>query len=157
MMTLEEMSARALTRGPGYPAIEWEKRWINWEEMRQIAERVNNLIEASGADPRASVAMVPRNRPNALAALVALCAAGRNVSMIHVYQSQPGVIRDILRLKPAVVIIGAEDFAEEIKSVSMPAGHRRDCTHGDGCRGGSRMRALNRRSVRRLAGRKSTY
>lgn len=121
-MTLEEMSARALARGPRYPAIEWEKRWISWEEMRQIADRVNDLIEASGAHPLAPVAMVPRNRPNALAALIGLNAAGRNVSMIHVYQSAPGVIRDILRLKPAVVIIGAEDFAEEIKSVLREQG-----------------------------------
>ena len=76
MTTLEELSARALARGPGYPAIEWEKRWINWEEMRRIADRVNDLVAASGADPRAPVAMVPRNRPNALAALLGLIAAG---------------------------------------------------------------------------------
>ncbi len=122
MTTLEELSARALARGPGYPAIEWEKRWINWEEMRQIADRVNDLVAASGADPRAPVAMVPRNRPNALAALLGLNATGRNISMIHVYQTPPGIIRDILRLRPAVVIIGAEDFAEEIKSVLREQG-----------------------------------
>jgi len=122
MTTLEEMSARALARGPGCPAIEWEKRWIDWEEMRQIAYRVNDLVAASGADPRAPVAMVPRNRPNALAALLGLNATGRTISMIHVYQTPPGIIRDILRLKPAVVIIGAEDFAEEIKSVLREQG-----------------------------------
>jgi long-chain acyl-CoA synthetase len=122
MTTLQEMSERALARGAGYPAIEWEKRWINWEEMRHVAGCVNALVAASRADPRAPVAMVPRNRPNALAALLGLIATGRNISMIHVYQTPPGVIRDILRLKPAVVIIAAEDFAEEIRAVLREQG-----------------------------------
>src|SRR5262249_10299557 len=101
MSVLQEITAQALTRGAEYPAVEWEGRWIYWDEMRRVAERVRALVDASGADPRARVAMLPRSRPGPVAALLGLIAAGRNISMIHVYQSPEGVARDIARLKPA--------------------------------------------------------
>ena len=108
MSTLEELSVTALSRGPAQ-AVEYEKRWISWDEMRQVADRVNGLIDASGADPRAPVALIPRNRPSALAALLGLIARGRHIRMVHVYQSPAGLVRDIVRLKPAVVVGAAED------------------------------------------------
>ena len=76
MSTLEELSVTALSRGPAQ-AVEYEKRWIRWDEMRRVADEVNALIDASGADPRAPVALIPRNRPSALAALLGLIARGR--------------------------------------------------------------------------------
>jgi acyl-CoA synthetase (AMP-forming)/AMP-acid ligase II len=122
MSSLEEMSARALSRGATYPALEWEQRWVNWEEMRQVADRMNALIDASGADTRAPVAMLARNRPAAVAALIGLIARGRDIRMIHVYQSPAGIARDIIRLKPAVVLGADEDLSDEVCSVLRERG-----------------------------------
>lgn len=117
MSSLQDMSAQALARGPAYPALEWEGRWIDWSEMRQVAERVRLLLEASGAGPGARVALLPRNRPAAVAALLGLIAAGRNICMVHVYQSPSGIARDIVRLKPAVVLGTPEDLSDEVIAV----------------------------------------
>ncbi|TAL03863.1 MAG: long-chain fatty acid--CoA ligase, partial [Rhodospirillaceae bacterium] len=122
MSSLEEISTRALARDPSQPVIEYEKRWITWGEMRQVADRINNLIDASGADPRAPIALLPRNRPAALAALVGLTARGRSISMIHVYQSPAGVARDIDRLKPAVLVASAEDMSDEVRAALKSLG-----------------------------------
>jgi long-chain acyl-CoA synthetase len=122
MSSLEELAAHALARGASYPAIEWEKRWVNWEEMRRIADGVNYLLEASGADRCSPIALVPRNRPVALAALVGLIAGGRHIRMIHAYQSTAGIARDIIRLKPAVVVALDDDFSEEVRSVLAARG-----------------------------------
>ena len=111
------MSTRALTGDPAQPIIEYHERWIGWGEMRQVADRVNSLIDASGADPKARVALVPRNRPHSLAALLGLIARARHISMIHVYQAPIGIARDIVRLKPAVVVAAAEDMTDEVRSV----------------------------------------
>jgi long-chain acyl-CoA synthetase len=122
MNSLEDMSARALTRDAAYPALEWEGRWYGWGELRQVADRVRELLEASGADPAARVALLPRNRPEAVAAMFALIAAGRNIRMIHVYQSPAGIVRDILGCRPAVVVGMAEDFSEELVAAMRAQG-----------------------------------
>lgn len=115
--SLQDMTARALARGKAFPALEWEGRWIDWAEMREAAERVRRLLEASGADPWAQIALLPRNRPAAVAALLGLIAAGRNISMVHVYQSPSGIARDIVRLKPAVVVGMVDDLPDGVVSV----------------------------------------
>ena len=122
MSTLEEMGMRALTREPSSPIIEYEGRWIGWGEMRQVADRVNALIDASGADPKAPVALVPRNRPHTLAALIGLITRGRHISMIHVYQAPVGIARDIAMIKPAVVVAAEEDISAEVRSVLKTRG-----------------------------------
>ncbi len=116
MSSLQEMSARALARGSAYPALEWEKRWVNWEQMRQVADSVTRLLQASGADPLAPVALLPRNRPAVIAALLGVIAAGRSIRMIHVYQTPAGIARDIVKLKPAAVLGTTEDFTEELQA-----------------------------------------
>ncbi len=114
MNTLEELSAQALAREASQPAIEYRKRWFGWGELRHVAERLWAHLEASGADPKAPIAFVPRNRPSAVAALLGLIAKGRNIRMIYAFQAPAGVARDIARLKPAVVLAAAEDFSEDV-------------------------------------------
>ena len=67
-MTLEELTARALSRAARLPAIEYDVRWFTWGQMRTVAERVWNILEAAGTPVGAPVAVVPRNRPSAVAA-----------------------------------------------------------------------------------------
>lgn len=114
MSMLEEMAARAFDRDPARPAIEFKKRWYTWGEMRRVAERINALIDASGADPKAPVAFVPRNRPSAAATLIGLIARGRNIRMIYAFQAPAGIARDIERLKPATVILMKQDVSDEV-------------------------------------------
>jgi long-chain acyl-CoA synthetase len=114
MSALEQLSARALAREPSQPAIEFQGRWLSWGEIRQVADQVGRLIEASGADSQTPVAFVPRNRPSAVAALLGLIAKSRSIRMIYVFQSAAGIARDIQRLKPAVVLAAAEDFSGEV-------------------------------------------
>src|SRR5438067_13269328 len=109
MSTLEEMAARMLDRDPALPVIEYQQAWITSGEMRRVAEQVNALIDASGADPKTPVAFVPRNRPGVLSALLGLVARRRHIRMIHVYQSPAGIARDVERLKPATVVATAAD------------------------------------------------
>src|SRR5262249_54786377 len=91
MSTLQELRLKTLTRGAVCPAIDGDKRWLSWADLRPVADRVNALVDSSGADPLAPVALVPRNRPSALAALVGLIAGSHNVRMVHVYQSPAGI------------------------------------------------------------------
>lgn len=122
MSDLQTMAASALLRGSDYPAVEWQSRWIYWDEMAQMSARMRQLVDASGAHPKAPVALLPRNRPAMIATLLGLVAAGRNISMIHVYQSAEGIARDIKQRKAAVVIGYQEDFPDELANVLRSEG-----------------------------------
>jgi long-chain acyl-CoA synthetase len=117
MMGLAQHCARALAREETQPAIEFEGRWLNWGDMRRVADQLHALLVACGAGPNAAVAFVPRNRPSALAALLGLVAAGRTIKMIYAFQSGAGIARDIQRLTPTVVVAAAGDYSPELLAV----------------------------------------
>jgi long-chain acyl-CoA synthetase len=115
--SLDTLCARALAREATLPAIEFQGRWIHWGEMRRVADRLAALIAASGADPRAPVALVARNRPSLIAALLGLVAMRRTVRMVYSYQSAAALARNVGRLNPAVIVAAREDYSEELLAV----------------------------------------
>lgn len=120
--SLAEMVQRALARDANLPAIEFEGRWHNWGEIRRDADRVTELLRASGIDDNAPVAFVPRNRPSSIAALLALLAIGRTVRMIYAFQSPQSIAREIVRLQPAAAILDAADIADPITETLVAEG-----------------------------------
>ena len=117
MDDLEQLSAAALARPAEQPAIEFQKRWISWGEMRRVGERVGDLIVASGAGPGARVAFVARNRPSALAALLGMIARRCTIRMIYPFQSATAIARDLDEIEPSVLVAAAEDYPETILAV----------------------------------------
>jgi acyl-coenzyme A synthetase/AMP-(fatty) acid ligase len=114
---LSLLTARALLREENRPAIEFEHRWFNWGQIRHVADRVGALIAASGAPQGAPVALVARNRPCAVAALLGLLAKGHTIRMIYAFQSPAAIARDVHRLQPAAVVAGASEFSDELRAV----------------------------------------
>jgi len=122
MRPLEEWCADALARPAGQPAIEFEGRWYSWGELRQLADGLGALLEASGASPHAPVALVPRNHPSAIAALLGLIARRRTVRMIYAFQSGASIARDLERVRPAILIAAAADCSEPVLTVLRAQG-----------------------------------
>lgn len=114
MTSLQQMAQGALTRDRERPAIEFAGEWINWGEFAEVAQQVRSLLSASGIAPGAPVAYIPRNRPNALAALLALIADGYTVRMIYAFQSAAGIAKDVVRLQPAALIADVDDLGSEL-------------------------------------------
>lgn len=117
MSTLEQLAARALARNASLPAIEFERHWYSWGDMRRLADRLHALIDASGAAEHAPVVLIPRNRPSAVAALIGLIAGRRTVRMLYAFQSATAIARDLQRMKPAVVVAANDDLSEEVQAV----------------------------------------
>lgn len=111
---LAEMVKRALARDPGTPAIEFAGRWHSWGDLRRQADRVNELLNASGIADDAPIAFVPRNRPSSVAALLALLAGRRTARMIYAFQSPEAIAREIIRLAVGAVIIDQKDVTDTI-------------------------------------------
>lgn len=117
MEGIQKLSELALARDASRPAIEFEKRWINWGDLRRVAERLGALLDATGVETHAPVAFVPRNRPSAIAAVLGLIAKGRSIRMLYAFQSPAALARDVARLKPAVIVAAAEDYSEDVLTV----------------------------------------
>ena len=122
MDDLDQLSAAALARPAQLPAIEFHKRWISWGEMRQVGERVGDLIVASGAGPGTRVAFVARNRPSALAAMVGMIARRCTIRMVYPFQSATAIARDLEGIEPSVLVAAAEDYSEAILAVLRAKG-----------------------------------
>jgi acyl-CoA synthetase (AMP-forming)/AMP-acid ligase II len=120
--SLETLCAQALARPPAQPVIEFQGEWRTWGEIRQVAERLAALIDASGAEAQAPIAFVARNRPSAIAALLGLIARGRTIRMLYAYQSGAALARDAERIRPAVLVAAREDFSDELICVLREQG-----------------------------------
>jgi long-chain acyl-CoA synthetase len=120
--SLETLSAHALQRPSAQPVIEFQGEWRTWGDMRRVAERLAALIDASGAPSQASIALVARNRPSAIAALLGLIAQGRTICMLYAYQAGAALARDVEQLRPALLVAAQEDFSDELVAVLRAQG-----------------------------------
>ncbi|WP_317929645.1 fatty acid--CoA ligase family protein [Halioxenophilus sp. WMMB6] len=114
MKTLQQLCAETLLRDVNRPVVEFEGNWFTWGEMRKVSEQLLALLTDSGVPDDAPVTFVPRNRPSALAALMALMSKGRNIHMLYAFQSPASLARQIEEQKPAVVVAGTNDFSPEV-------------------------------------------
>jgi len=120
--TLQELAERALRCDPARQAIEFEDRWYAWGELRRVADGVNGLLAASGIDAGGPVALISRNHPSVVAALLGLIAQGRTVRMVYAFQAPAGIVRDVARLQPAAFVLTARDLAPELATALAAEG-----------------------------------
>lgn len=122
MRPLDDWCAAALGRPPGQPAIEFEGQWTTWGTLRNIAARLDALIEASGAPAGARIAFVPRNHPSAIAALLGLLQKRRRVRMLYAFQSPTALAKEVAKLSPAVLVVDAHDASQALLEVLRQQG-----------------------------------
>lgn len=130
MRPLEDWCTEALARPAGQPAIEFEKRWYSWGELRRVADGVGALLDASGAAPGSTVAFVPRNHPAAIAALLGLLARRCTVRMIYAFQSPATIAGNLERLDAALFVAAADDCSDPVLAVLGARGIAGVALHG---------------------------
>ncbi|MFD2499750.1 AMP-binding protein [Rhizorhabdus histidinilytica] len=91
-------------------AIEFRGRWISWREVGRFADRLDTLLAAAGVAPGARIGLVARNRASHAAAMLALVAARRSISLVHPFLPAAALSAEIERLGAAALIADAEDW-----------------------------------------------
>lgn len=122
MSTLDQLSRRTLNRPPEQQAIEFEKRWHTWGDIRKVGDEVGRLLAQAGVSSGQTIAFVPRNRPAAVAAELGMIAERATICMIYAFQSATGIARDVGKSGAAAVIAGEEDFSPEVLAVIKEQG-----------------------------------
>ena len=122
MKSLAEICMDVLSLESARDAIEYEDRWYSWGELRQLAEQIWSALEVSGIGEGAPVTLVPRNRPSALTAFVALLAQGRTLRMVYAFQSPTAIAGAVERLNSPAVVMAEQDFTAEVRAVLAAKG-----------------------------------
>ena len=116
MRPLTELCAETLAIAPSRAAIEFDGIWYDWGTVQRLAAEMRALLAALGPGV-GTVSFVPRNRPSALAAFLAMLVDGRSVRMIYAFQSAPAIAAAIAQAGSAVVVMADEDFTLEAREV----------------------------------------
>jgi long-chain acyl-CoA synthetase len=122
MKSLAELCEQTLSIPPSRPAIEFEGTWHDWGAVQALARDIRLKLLASGAGARGPVIFAPRNRPSALAALLALLAEGRSVRMAYAFQSPAAIAAAVAGLDAPVAIMAEKDFTPEVRAVLAAKG-----------------------------------
>jgi long-chain acyl-CoA synthetase len=122
MKSLAELCEQTLAIAPSRPAIEFQGAWRDWGAVQALVQDVRRKLRESGAGERGPVIFAPRNRPSALAALLALLADGRSVRMVYAFQSPAAIAAAIARLDAPAAILAEEDCTPEVRAVLAAKG-----------------------------------
>jgi long-chain acyl-CoA synthetase len=121
MLVLERI-ADTLRRRPAVPALEFRGRWYDWVEMAQGADSACDVLDSRGARAGMRVALVARNRPGHVAALLGLLARGLRVQMVYAFQPAAQLAEDLRKLDVAGVLLDREDATGEVIEVLRARG-----------------------------------
>lgn len=89
-------------------AVWYSASWTTWGEISRLAAAIERACTELGLSPDAPIALVVRNRPNAMAAMLGAIANRRHPVMVSASQP-PQFVRDIAtRLGVAAVVLDEE-------------------------------------------------
>ncbi len=128
MESLSSHAARALARPAAARAIEFDGIWHSWGEMAACAAAITRHL--SGVAPGAIIALVSRNHPATIAALLGLIAHENSIAMVYGFQSPAGIARDLARIAPAAFVLTQADDAPEIRAECARQGIPAIALHG---------------------------
>jgi acyl-CoA synthetase (AMP-forming)/AMP-acid ligase II len=113
MSIISSLINGTLAIDPQAPALEFEKNWYSWGDLRRTIDAVEACLQTAGIGPEARIGVMVRNRPSSLAAVLGVVA--RNSCMVSINPLLPKerLNADLSGLHLPVVIGEASDLARE--------------------------------------------
>jgi acyl-CoA synthetase (AMP-forming)/AMP-acid ligase II len=121
-MTLAERLRATLGARPDGLAIDFDGAAFTWGQAAAVARAIDAVLADEGVPPGAAVGLIARNRPTHVAAVWALFAAGRGVSMIHAFQSPDKLAEDIAVMRRPLVLAAERDWTPAAIAAAQGAG-----------------------------------
>lgn len=122
MTALSHHASAMLARAADSPAIAFDGHWFRWGELRATADVLMTALDETGLPRNAQVALVARNHPSAIAALIALIARNASIRMIYPFQSGVALARNLEDLETGAAILHAQDYTVEVRDALARAG-----------------------------------
>jgi acyl-CoA synthetase (AMP-forming)/AMP-acid ligase II len=122
-LNLAERIQSVLTLEPARRAIEFQGIWHSWGELGEAMNRLEICLTGSGCGSGAPVAVLARNRPAHIAALVQVIRSRRCAVMMNPFQSPAKIAADLTGLNAAALIAESDDCRlPELQQVSADRG-----------------------------------
>lgn len=113
-MNLAKLISEHLAANDTHQALEHNGIWFDWPSLRRIAAAIRTALDEAGIGTGARVGLIARNRPQLVAAMLALMASRRRAVMIYAFQSPKALAEDLHNLNLPAVIGDAEDLGDEV-------------------------------------------
>ena len=107
-MDLAERIRAVLALDPEAPAVEFEDRWVSWGELAALIDGIDTALSAAGLGEGAAIALMLRNRPSLLCAMISVITSRRCVLSVNAIQGA-GKLREELRDLKAPALVGHAD------------------------------------------------
>jgi long-chain acyl-CoA synthetase len=111
MATFHDRIRKTLTIAPNDPAIEYHGQWYSWGALSAVVEGVDKALEQLGLAGNGAVGIILRNTPHVSGALLSIVASDRCLITLNPFYPDATLAEDIRKLRPAVVIATADDWA----------------------------------------------
>lgn len=101
------------------PMIQQDGRWSTWGDVRALAEAIDAQLTRIGCGENSRIGIVLSNRPESIAALIAVLHAGRTMITLNPMQPIARLSADLANAGPDCVLASetfwaAEEFAETV-------------------------------------------
>lgn len=115
--------AEVMQIDPAADALQFRGRWFSWGWLRERGDAIQALIDAQGLTTRAPVAMVMRNRPGTVAAVLSLLTHAQTLVTVSGMQPDEQLTAEIGRLPSAILLADREDWARPgVRAAAAAAG-----------------------------------
>jgi acyl-CoA synthetase (AMP-forming)/AMP-acid ligase II len=111
-----DLSARlaAITEvDPGAPALEYDRQWFTWGELRAAGDAVQALLYGA-ASSGARVGVVMRNRPGVVATMMSVVIARQALVTLSFLQPSGELAREVANLDLAAIVVPDQDWTREL-------------------------------------------
>jgi acyl-CoA synthetase (AMP-forming)/AMP-acid ligase II len=108
---LAERIRAVLALDPEAPAVEFEDRWYSWGEVARLMQGIDDALSAAGLGEGAAIAVMLRNRPSLLGAMMSVIASRRCVLTVNAIQGASKLIEELASLRPPALVGHVDDWA----------------------------------------------
>jgi long-chain acyl-CoA synthetase len=96
------------------PMVEYNACWLTWGEIRTLTEKIDRELAAAGCDAGGRVAVVQSNRPESVAALIAIFRGERTLVTISPLQPPGRLSADLVTSGARYVLAPGYLWSEQV-------------------------------------------
>lgn len=121
-MNISSQIKQSLTDAKPTKAIEYEGNWFSWLDLSSHALSLQQMLSEAGLRQGARVALVARNRPAHVTALLELMASRYTTAMVYVAQPEAELAKELVGMAVPAVVADADDWTPGLIAAVKSAG-----------------------------------
>jgi long-chain acyl-CoA synthetase len=102
-----------LVLDPDKGALEFKQTWYSWGQLQRGMDSIEEMLNHAQLPKGAAIAIVLRNRPAHVAAVLQILASKRCIAPVNPFQSADKIAADLEKLQAPVILADPEDWQHQ--------------------------------------------